>query len=156
MAVKRPVLLCVDGSEGANHAVETAAQLLGGSVLVVSVWEPVGELSQTNPWGAFISAVGQSAAELDAIAEEIAGETAEKAAELARRSGFVEAEALGARSRGSIWSTLLELADERDARLVVAGARGQSQVRSLLLGSVSHAVVQHARRPVLIVPPPAL
>lgn len=155
MSVDRLVQLCVDGSEGANRAVETAARLVGGNALVVSVWEPVGELSQTNPWGAFISAVGQSAAEIDAIAEEIAQETAEKAVELARRSGFADAEALGARSRGSIWSTLLELADERDARLVVAGARGLSPARSLLLGSVSHAVVQHARRPVLIVPPPA-
>lgn len=149
------VQLCVDGSEGANRALQTAAGLIGGDALVVSVWEPIGEVSRTNPWGAFVSAIGQPAAELDAIAEGLAADTAEQAAKLARESGFRAAEACPARSRGSIWSTLLEIADERDAQLVVLGARGQSPVQSLLLGSVSHAVVQHAHRPVLVVPPSA-
>ena len=41
-----------------------------------------------------------------------------------------------------------------DAGLIVLGARGLSTFESMLLGSVSHAVVQHAHRPVLVVPPP--
>ena len=47
------------------------------------------------------------------------------------------------------------MADRHDASLIVLGARGLSAFKSMLLGSVSHSVAQHAHRPVLIVPPAA-
>jgi nucleotide-binding universal stress UspA family protein len=34
------------------------------------------------------------------------------------------------------------------------GSRGRSALKSALLGSVSNTVVQHSRRPVMIVHPP--
>ncbi len=40
----------------------------------------------------------------------------------------------------------------RDAELIVVGRRGLGAVRSLMLGSVSSYVVQHATCPVLVVP----
>ncbi|MFZ2112882.1 MAG: universal stress protein [Solirubrobacteraceae bacterium] len=39
-----------------------------------------------------------------------------------------------------------------DARLIVCGRRGLGAVASALLGSVSHVVLAHAGRPVLIAP----
>lgn len=39
---------------------------------------------------------------------------------------------------------------------IVIGTRGLTGVKSLLLGSVSHAVVQHADRAVLVVPSPEI
>jgi nucleotide-binding universal stress UspA family protein len=47
---------------------------------------------------------------------------------------------------------IIDAADEHDALLVVMGTRGNTGIRSLLLGSVSHAVAHHAHRPLLIVP----
>ena len=49
--------------------------------------------------------------------------------------------------------TILDVADEYDAELIVLGARGLSTFKSIVLGSVSHSVSQHAHLPVLVVPP---
>jgi nucleotide-binding universal stress UspA family protein len=42
-----------------------------------------------------------------------------------------------------------------DAELAVVGSRGRGALKTLVLGSVSHHVVQHAACPVVVVPPPA-
>ena len=55
---------------------------------------------------------------------------------------------------GSIAGAILDVADELDAEAIVLGSRGLTGVKSLLLGSVSHAVLQHADRPVMVVPSP--
>jgi nucleotide-binding universal stress UspA family protein len=150
-----PVVLCVDGSQDARRAVEVAARLTSGPALVVCVWEAICEFSRTNPWGAFVSASGRPAEEIDEIAAAAALEVAEEGAQAARAAGFQSAEALARRADGAVWSTLLAVAEERDARLVVAGSRGLAPVKAALLGSVSHGLVQQAHRPVLVVPPPS-
>ena len=57
---------------------------------------------------------------------------------------------------GSVASAILDVADELDAEAIVVGSRGLTGVKSLLLGSVSHALLQHADRPVIVVPAPAV
>jgi nucleotide-binding universal stress UspA family protein len=47
------------------------------------------------------------------------------------------------------------LEQSADARLIVVGRRGLGGFKSLLLGSVSHQVVQHAKCPVVVVNQPA-
>jgi nucleotide-binding universal stress UspA family protein len=47
---------------------------------------------------------------------------------------------------------ILDIADEASARLIVVGQRGRGVLRSTLLGSVSHTLATHTRRPILIAP----
>jgi nucleotide-binding universal stress UspA family protein len=47
---------------------------------------------------------------------------------------------------------LVELADERDARVIVVGTRGESPIRGALLGSTPHKLLELSDRPVLVVP----
>lgn len=49
-------------------------------------------------------------------------------------------------------SVVLDVADKEKAELVVVGRRGRGEVAELLLGSVSHEIVLHSMRPVLLVP----
>jgi nucleotide-binding universal stress UspA family protein len=46
--------------------------------------------------------------------------------------------------------TIINVAKNRDADLIVIGRRGLSELAALLLGSVSHKVVQLAGRPCLV------
>jgi nucleotide-binding universal stress UspA family protein len=49
-------------------------------------------------------------------------------------------------------SVILEVAEREKADLVVVGRRGRGGVAELLLGSVSHEIVLHSKRPVLLIP----
>jgi len=53
--------------------------------------------------------------------------------------------------RGPAVDEILDLSEELDADLIVAGRRGLSPLGSLMMGSVSDGLVHHATRPVLIV-----
>jgi nucleotide-binding universal stress UspA family protein len=148
-----PILIGFDGSPSARHAIEEAARVLGPRpATVVFVWDPVAPGPAGDPFGLVspmydptqIQDVNQTIrTNADAIAAQ--------GAALAREAGL-EAQPRTAEMRGSIWSTILETADETDAEIVVVGARGHSKVRSLLLGSVSNGVVHHATMPVLVLP----
>ena len=55
------------------------------------------------------------------------------------------------RLAGETVPSIVALADAKDADLIVLGSRGRNALTSTLLGSVSHGVLRHASRPVLVV-----
>lgn len=54
-------------------------------------------------------------------------------------------------ANGRAASVIGRVADEVDAEIVLVGRRGRGGVAELLLGSVSHELVLHSKRPVLVI-----
>jgi nucleotide-binding universal stress UspA family protein len=47
---------------------------------------------------------------------------------------------------------LLEIAAERDARMIVVGSMGEAPLKGIILGSTPHKLLHVSERPVLVVP----
>jgi nucleotide-binding universal stress UspA family protein len=140
------LLLCYDGSDQANEAIDFAAALFPKSTrtTVLYAWEPTA-LSVAS--GMVATVIPPDADEQD---EARATRLAEAGAQHARDLGL-DAEARIEPATASAWRTIVDVADA-DYDLIVMGTRGLTGVQSLLLGSTSHHVAQHAACPVLIVP----
>ncbi|MGW9209692.1 universal stress protein [Embleya sp. NPDC055664] len=132
------VIVGVDGSEGANLAVEHAAReaaLRGLPLEIVTVWDPV----QYSEW---------------AIPAEDAGKEAERIAQDAAfrvRELYPQLEPTARATRGNTIERLLVAGE--GATLMVLGSRGRGPVAELLLGSVSLSVAAYTICPVLVVRP---
>jgi nucleotide-binding universal stress UspA family protein len=153
MAADGPLLICYDGSKDAKDAIRSAARLLGKRhALALTVWEPAVE-----PGG--VAWLGESTtvvnfAELDRAAAEHGGRIAEEGVRIATEEGL-DAEPMTVKAVGPVWKAILEIADRENAAVIAMGCRGLTGVRSLLLGSVSSAVIHHADRPTLVVHRPS-
>jgi nucleotide-binding universal stress UspA family protein len=147
-----PLLLCFDGSDDARHAIERAGALFAGRrALVVTVWQPIANLNSLAWTGPTASPV--DVVERNRAAAEDGGRVADEGARVALEAGL-RAEPLAVGATGSVWRTIVEIADRHDAATIVMGSRGLTGVRSMLLGSVSSAVVHHADRPTLVIRQP--
>jgi nucleotide-binding universal stress UspA family protein len=149
---KKPTLVCYDGSDQSSRGLEAIRGLLAPTeVVVLTVWQPlVTKLAETGSFGVFAL---DDETELDESEEQAARVAAEAAAERARSAGHT-ATARVEEAQQATWIKIIEVADEIDAGLIVCGTRGRGPFKTALLGSVSHAVLTHSGRPVLITPEP--
>ncbi len=137
------ILLASDGSEDAAVAVRAAMDICGktGSELhVVHAWQaaiPPGYTGRPLPVKYTSGYEREARYLLTAQVERI-----EAAGGTVAGAYFRE---------GSAVDAILDLSEELEAGLIVAGRRGLSPLKSLLLGSVSDGLAHHATRPVLIV-----
>jgi nucleotide-binding universal stress UspA family protein len=151
------ILLCYDGSADAQAAIDQAGRLMPGSeATVLVIWETILEtLTRHGSLGmGMIGFYGDEGAGDTAI-RQAALETAAAGVQRAAAAGLVAQPRVVNRA-GDIAAVILNEATDLDAGVIVLGTRGLGGVKSLMLGSVSHAVLHHADRPVLIVPSPNL
>ncbi len=134
------ILLATDGSPDAQQALAYASDLAlrdGARVIVVHAFDPVpaylGDTAKERLLARHIAA-----------GEEVATESA---ATLQDAGVDVIVEIL----EGPPADAILKVAEVRGCDLIVMGSRGHGTLASLLLGSVSHRVLAHARIPVMII-----
>jgi nucleotide-binding universal stress UspA family protein len=144
-----PIVIGYDGSPDAQAAIADAGRLLAGrTAVVVHAWEPLHTVPglELVP----IEAVREMTRDLETIGAEQAAAIAAEGARLAGEAGL-DATGEAIRGDGNAWHGVAQVAEEREAALVVAGSRGQGRLTALLLGSVSSGLVRNADRPTLIV-----
>jgi nucleotide-binding universal stress UspA family protein len=140
MAIER-IIVGLDGSGDAERAARWAASLATAMGAEVIAAHALGLLHRTSE-GELVGADVHR----DEIAQELEGWCAPlRAANVRHRSELLE---------GNPVAALLQLADDVEADLVVVGSRGVGGFPGLLLGSTSTQLVQHAHRPVAVVPEP--
>ena len=144
----RPLLLCYDGSEDAKRAIREAASMFGPgrAALVLSVWQDAAAL----PSFAWAGAALPDLSDVFEAARQGAARIAEEGAGIARATGL-DPTPIVAEAKGPVWAAVEEVCAAHDVEAVVAGSRGLSGVKSILLGSVSNGLVHHATRPVVVV-----
>lgn len=141
------VLVAIDGSVPAGLAVDLLSDVAwpAGSEILVAESVETGAGLFGGPWPAL------ALAQADRLEEEIRTE-AERIVDEARgrltRPGLkVDAVVL----RGRPATAIVDRARDMRADLIVVGSRGHGTIESMLLGSVSSEVIDHAPAPVLAV-----
>ena len=137
------IVVPVDGSEPANRAAKFAAKLAAdanAALTLVHVYDP--------PTASLMGLEAKSREEIDAIRTADAQGIFDAAHEAI---GFTEVPISTHALIGHPAPEIIRFAQACDADLLVMGSRGRSELRGLLLGSVSEQVMRRASCAVTIV-----
>lgn len=150
------ILLCYDDSDSARRALAVARHTLAHHrVTLLHVYgAPDAVLADSfSTRGSDPSSGATSQDRLESMASRRAHQVIDSGRALAAELDLpVDAEVRETRGGAALWQTIIDIADEVDAELIVAGTRGDTAVQDETLGSVSDGLIRHSRRPVLIVP----
>lgn len=148
------ILIAYDGSDNAKRAIEYAGRFLSARrAVVVTAWEPmVRQAARMSGLSGVMQPEWVPDEDSEDIALTDAKTTNAEGLDLAFAAGL-NAEGRCAECTATIWTTIVETADDLNADIVVTGTRGTTGLRSLLQSSVADHVLRHSHRPVLIVPP---
>lgn len=149
------ILLAVDGSGTADHALLEAAKIAGGTAIVHAVC--IADVtSNAIPIPYLLDY--DSAAVRSAVTEYTKGALARAETQLKEKGARVETELLCLGDDGvgiSVAEAILAAAGRSKADLIVMGTHGRRGLRRVLLGSVAEEVVRTANVPVLLVRSPS-
>lgn len=145
---ERPVVLVpYDRSADAEAAVREAARLMPHAAMtVLAVWRPAGGRPADPERGA-------AGPRTDEEEREVALARATVGARHAAAAG-VAATPRAAAATGEVAATILTVADELDADLIVVGGHGREGERYARLGPTVRGVLEGTGRPVLVVAGP--
>ena len=143
------ILVPMDGSEPSKHALRAAmesASKWGSELLILSVIPPVSTLVYVEEGEFMLEYLEMYEKDLNRIHMKIVDEAKEMV--MANHPELkVSIEVLN----GHVPSRILEGSVRDDIDLIVMGSRGLSGIKSWFLGSVSKNVVEHCKKPILIV-----
>jgi nucleotide-binding universal stress UspA family protein len=134
----KSILVAWDGSEHAKRALAEAVDLArtqGARLTLLTVSAPI------HAWPGYVPPISE--ADLDSGAKQILAEGEELVPDGIAVSGRT--------AIGSPGIELVKRAAAANHDLIVMGSRGRGAVRSAVLGSVSHFVLNHTTTPVLII-----
>lgn len=135
------IIVGYDGSDCSQAALATAcdfAKTLGDGVVLVFGYAPGG-------YGG-----GEVPSQRDAV-KELAEKATAEGVERAKAAG-IEAEVELVAKHPS--HALVQVARERQARMIVVGSYGEPPLKGVILGSTPFKLLHEAERPVLVVPSP--
>jgi len=142
----RPIVCSVDDSVGARAALRVASELadmLDARLVLVHVAPP------TEAPGVSAAPAGQ-----ERLREAEYADARALLESMAKEAGLDDGIELRT-ATGSASERTVEISREEDAALVVLGSRGRGDLKSAVLGSVSHEIASNAPCPVVIVSPGA-
>ena len=135
------IVVGTDGSPGAEAAVQKAIELTRGS-------GPTVHLVCAYPGPSALERIGMTAKQEAADLRGVAYDVLARDERRFREAGFtVEKHA----REGDPAQTIIDVAGEQGAELIVVGARGNTGLRRFLLGSVSSKLSHHSPSSLLIV-----
>jgi nucleotide-binding universal stress UspA family protein len=133
------IVVGYDGSDPSKAALRHAVELakgLGDDVVLVFGYAPPGI------WG------GEIAEHEEAI-EEFGAKVMDEAKRLVETDGVkVDYELVAKRGP----EAMIDVAEQRDARMIVVGGAGEAPLKGAILGSTPYKLLHQTRRPVLVVP----
>lgn len=141
----RNILVAIDGSPHAQRALEEAVDLAEAEKARLTVMTCVADPAAWLIGGSAYS----GAIDFEALSNEAERESQE-ALDQAVDSIPADLPVTKILAHGRPAERILEQAEKGQHDLVVMGSRGRGEVRSLLLGSVSHELLNASRTPVLI------
>jgi nucleotide-binding universal stress UspA family protein len=148
------ILVCYDGSDDAKAAIAHAGVLLSDEpARVLTVWQPLINVIERTPLAFSLIPGMVDFEDADRSSHEAAIQLAAEGAELASSHGM-SAQGHAPQQVTTVADAILSEAESVGASTIVMGSRGLTGLKSMLLGSVSHAVIQHADRAVIVVPSP--
>lgn len=138
------ILVSYDGSKQAKKALDKAIELAALNTSMKLEVLQVYDYMHLYVADALI----QGTSQMDIEALKYAEKSVEEAKE--RLQGIPNSSNVELR-QGPAARTILEYAKEAGCDLIVIGSRGLGAIGEIVLGSVSHNVVQHAKIPVLVI-----
>ncbi|MBW6392375.1 MULTISPECIES: universal stress protein [Halomonadaceae] len=147
------ILVPVDGSEGAKKALDVACQLAGKADVTLHILHIPEELTHeaTLVWGIGAIAIEASRQERQEprARQDIGKQIVDRAEKAARAKGVTRIETII--GRGDPARAIVSEAKRRGVEAIVMGSRGLSDLRGLVVGSVSHKVSHIAESTVITV-----